>query len=293
MSDPTLWIALGMVEHIGSRTLWALIRHFGDDPDAILAASAAQLQQVPGVGPKIARGIQAVDLRQVRRALAGWQAAGISIVTSIHPDELYPPRLLSTDDPPATLFMRGAWQPQFDRAVGIVGTRSPSAPAAQLTRELSARLAQAGFVVVSGLARGVDTLAHEGALSVEDGHTIAVLGSGVLNIYPQENHTLAMDIAGRGVIMSEVRPDAAPASTRLVARNRIISGLSRALIVVETDIDGGAMHAARFAQRQGRPVFTFDLKAGGNRALLANGARKLEPDLKTLDFIGDALEKER
>src|SRR5690606_35282975 len=135
--------------------------------------------------------------------------------------------------------------------------------------------------------------AHEGALSVEDGHTIAVLGSGVLNIYPQENHTLAMDIAGRGVIMSEVRPDAAPASTRLVARNRIISGLSRALIVVETHMDGGEMAAVGFAQGQGHPVFPLELQAGRHGALAADGARKLEPDLSALDFIGDGLEKAR
>jgi DNA processing protein len=289
--DLAAWVALSLVEHVGSRTLSALFQHFGDDPQAILRADARQLQAVPGIGPKIARGIQAVDVAQVRQALAGWQTIGISTVPCLSAD--YPPRLLNTDDPPATVFMRGTWHPQDNRAVAIVGTREPSARVARLAQQVGAALAEAGVTVVSGLALGIDTAAHQGALAAASGRSVSVLGSGVLNIYPPENHTLAMDIASRGVLMSEVHPAAPTSAPRLVARNRIISGLSRALVVVETDADGGAMHAARFARRQGCPVFTFDLKASGNRELLEKGAHMLHTGLDNLDCILEGIDDER
>lgn len=271
-----MWVALSLVDHIGSKVLNALFQHFGDDPEAILRADARQLQQVPGVGPKIARGIQTVNVAQVRQALVAWQTVGVRTVP--YQSAAYPPCLLELEDAPATLFMRGLWQPPDHQAVGVVGTRAPSPRVAKLAYQLGAALAEAGVTVVSGLALGIDTAAHQGALSTSAGRSIAVLGSGVLNIYPPENHTLALDIASRGVVVSEVQPDAATSAPRLVARNRIITGLSRAVVVVETDADGGAMHAARFAQRQGRPVYTFDLKASGNRELLVNGAQRLHLD---------------
>ena len=283
MVDMAAWVALSLVDHVGSKTLSALFQHFGDDSEAILHANAKQLQQVPGIGPRIASGIQAVDVAQVRQALADWQTVGIITATCLSAG--YPSRLLELDDAPATVFMRGAWQPEDHQAVSIVGTREPSSRVARLAYQVGAALAEAGCTIVSGLALGIDTAAHQGALSVEAGRSIAVLGSGVLNIYPPENHTLALDIASRGVVMSEVHPAASTSAPRLVARNRIISGLSRAVIVVATDADGGAMHAARFAQRQGRPVFTFDLKASGNRELLENGAKMLHTQLDNLDTI--------
>lgn len=283
MVDTAVWVALSLVDHVGSKTLSALFQHFGGDPEFILQADAKQLQQVPGIGPKIASSIQAVDVAQVRQALTDWQTLGI--LAAVYPSAGYPPRLLELDDAPATLFMRGAWQPEDNRAVSVVGTREPSPRVVRLAHQVGAALAEAGITVVSGLALGIDTAAHQGALSVETGRSIAVLGSGVLNIYPPENHTLALDIAHRGVVMSEVHPTASTGAPRLVARNRIISGLSQAVIVVETDADGGAMHAARFAQRQGRPVFTFDLRASGNRELLENGAQMLHTHMDNLDCV--------
>lgn len=283
MVEPAAWVALSLVDHVGSKTLSALFQHFGDDAEAILRADAKQLQQVPGIGPKIASSIQAVDVAQVRQALADWHTLGI--LAAVYQSENYPPRLLELEDAPATLFMRGTWQPEDHQAVSIVGTREPSPRVARLAYQVGAALAEAGVTIVSGLALGIDTAAHQGALSIETGRSAAILGSGVLNIYPPENHTLAMDIAHRGVVMSEVHPTASTSAPRLVARNRIISGLSKAVIVIETDADGGAMHAARFAQRQGRPVFTFDLKASGNRELLENGAHMLHTQLDNLDLI--------
>lgn len=292
VTDRTLWVALSLIDHVGSKTLRALIQHFGDDPQAILTADPARLQQVPGIGPKIAHSIQAADLAQVEQALRDWDDAGLIVATCIGPDALYPPRLLGLDDPPATLFMRGHWQPVDNKAVAVVGTRAPSSHAAALAGQVGAALAEQGVTVVSGLAMGVDAAAHEGALSLPTGRTLAVLGCGVRNIYPPQHHDLALRCQQRGVVLSEVNPAAAPSASRLVARNRIISGLSRAVIVVETLDNGGAMHAARFAHRQGRPVFTFDLETSGNRQLLAEGALPLEQDLSNLDRVLAHLEGE-
>ena len=133
---------------------------------------------------------------------------------------------MTIDDPPPTLFMLGAWKPVYERAVAMVGTREPGSEAAALASQLGARLAQAGITVVSGLARGIDTAAHQGALSVAGGQTVAVLGCGVLNLYPPENQALIPWRTGRGLLLSETAPDAPPSSARLVARNRLISGLA-------------------------------------------------------------------
>jgi DNA processing protein len=131
---------------------------------------------------------------------------------------------------------------------------------------------------------GVDTAAHLGAMASPEGYTLAVLGSGVLNVYPPENHNMEKGILQRGAFLCEVHPKAKVNSPALVARNRIISGLSEGVIVVETEIDGGAMHAARFAKLQGRKVYVVENDASGNRALLADGAVPISPDLSYLPF---------
>ena len=290
--DLTPWIALSLTDHIGSKTFAALLAHFGDDPHAILDAPLDELQQVPGVGSKIASSIQAINLDQIADNLGKWAEAGLSIALLNQPDTRYPRNLLDqlVDDPPLTLFMRKPWQPVFDHAAAIVGTRAPTPQAAAVAQQLGQMLAENDITVVSGLARGIDTAAHEGALAVQTGRAVVVLGSGVQNIYPPENAQLAQDCLQRGCILSEVAPDAPPSAPRLVARNRIISGLSHAVIVVETPADGGAMHAARFAHRQGRPVFTLDLPASGNQTLLENGALCLNTDLSNLDLLLSGLE---
>lgn len=273
------WVALSLLDHVGSRTLRALVAQFGS-PQAALDAPTEALRRVAGVGPKIAASIRAVDLARVEAAVAGWRAAGVRPVTLDDPD--YPRRLRALDDAPPTLFVRGVWPPPPARAAAVVGTRCPTPAARAAAGQIGADLVVRGWLVVSGLALGVDGAAHVGALALPRGYTLAVLGSGVLNIYPPAHRPLAQAVLGRGALVSEAPPPAKPAAARLVARNRIISGLADALIVVETDADGGAMHAARFAAAQGRPVYALDLPASGNRALLAGGARPLDPDLKNL-----------
>ena len=280
----TLWIALSLTSRVGSKTLRALFDHFGDDPQAILAADTATLQQIRGIGPKTAHSIQSLDLEAIQDNLEKWAEAGVSVTTALCPGHTYPGPLLAIDDPPPTLFTLGLWQPEYARAVAVVGTRTPTPLAEDIAFHIGKKLAQHGFTVMSGLAAGVDTCAHQGALAAHEGKTIAVLGSGVLNVYPEPNKALALQCERRGMIISEVAPTEPPNASRLVARNRIISGLSQAVIVVETEVDGGAMYAARFATAQGRPVYAVDLSASsGNQALLENGAQPLPPDSSKFD----------
>lgn len=275
MSPDPAWVALSLVEHVGAKKLRALAASFDGDLTAALAADARRLQRVPGIGPKIAAAIGAVDLAAVTAEIPRWQAAGITLLTL--DDPAYPSALRGVEDAPATLFVSGTWHER--PAVAVVGTRSPTRAALDAARQLGFELAQRGIQVISGLALGIDSGAHLGALAAPDGVTTAVLGSGVLNVYPPGNRALAQAVTLRGALLSEVHPEAQPRPATLVARNRIISGLCAALIVVETAVDGGAMHAARRAGEQGRRVYTLASAASGNQALIAGGAGVITPDL--------------
>ena len=274
----TSWVALSLAEHVGGKKLRALLRHFDGDLDAILAADAAALRQVAGVGPKTATIIQSLRPDRLTPAIDGWRPKGVRLCGRFEAD--YPPLLAALEDAPPTLFALGQW-PLPQRAVAVVGTRQPTAAAVQAAHALGSALAERGYGVVSGLALGIDRAAHLGALAV-GGMTLAVLGSGVLNVYPYANIPLARAISQRGALLCEVSPDASPSPPSLVARNRIISGLSQGVIVVETNVDGGAMHAARRAREQGRTVYALDNGASGNRALLDEGAVAITADLRGL-----------
>ena len=276
--DPA-WVALSLVEHVGAKKLRALADYFNGDLDAVLEADAPTLERVHGIGPKIAASIRAVDLPAVSEAIPRWREAGVSLLTL--DDPTYPTALRALDDAPPTLFVCGTWHEL--RAVAVVGTRSPTREAAESARQIGFELAQGGYQVISGMALGIDSAAHIGALAQPEGVTSAVLGSGVLNLYPPGNRALAQAILQRGALLSENHPTAQPKPSMLVARNRIISGLCEAIIVVQTEIDGGAMHAARRAVEQGRIVYTLDDDASGNRALIEAGARVIAPDLAGFD----------
>jgi DNA processing protein len=271
--DPA-WVALSLIGNLGVRTLRALGAAFNGDYAAAIHAPEARLRSIRGIGPKIAHAIRTVDLEEAA-AIRRWQAHGVLILTL--DDRAYPAPLRALDDAPPTLFVRGTL-PTFTQAAAIVGTRHPSARAQAIAARLAAELAARGQVIVSGLALGIDSAAHLGALSVPQGQTVAVLGSGLLDPYPAENRALADAVAARGALLCEARPDARANPQRLVARNRIITGLSQTVIVVETAEDGGAMHAARFARAQGRTLYTVDFPASGNRALIADGVPALSPE---------------
>ena len=269
------WVALSLMRHVGSKTLHALTQHFGST-EAVLQASAEELQAVRGVGKKIAESITAIDRAQVERKIQAWQASGVMMLPTDAAH--YPQPLHTLEDAPATLFIRGdhfphPWRP----AAAIIGTRNPSQEARKTAFDLGASLAAQGWIIVSGLALGVDEAAHKGALST-NGLTVAVLGGGVLNVYPRQNYELARKIMESGALLGENAPDADASPPRLVSRNRIISGLCQHVIVVETSINGGAMYAAKAAITQGRTLHAVGYPASGNLQLLKEGARYIPPD---------------
>ncbi|QPC82629.1 DNA-protecting protein DprA [Phototrophicus methaneseepsis] len=285
--DDLAWIALSLQPHIGLKTLSLLLAQFGS-PSAVLAADAAALQQVRGIGAKLATAITQINLEQITRKCTQWARAGVQILPLNHPH--YPESLRQLDDAPPTLFVQGQILITLPPAIALIGTRLPCDEARFAAYYLGRSAAEAGYIVASGMALGIDAAAHMGALATEKTlhpHvTVAVLGSGVLQAYPTQHRKLAQKILKRGALISETAPDAAPNAPRLVSRNRLITGIAtKGVIVLETSADGGAMHAARFAQAQGRPLYTLDLPAPGNQALIQAGAVALPPDIQTLDFL--------
>ncbi|GAB4526909.1 MAG: hypothetical protein OHK0046_44140 [Anaerolineae bacterium] len=237
------------------------------------------LRQVRGVGPKIATAITMIDLSATEAAMQRWMQAGVHILTWADP--LYPAALRAVEDAPPTLFVRGHIEllRALPRMLAVVGTRTPSAASRDMAGQIGAAVAEIGGGLVSGLAAGVDAAAHIGALSVPGTVQIAVLGSGILRVYPPEHRALAEAVMQHGVLACEVAPDAPVSTPGLVARNRIITGIAETVIVVETEADGGAMHAARFATMQGKRLVAVENSASGNQQLLAAGALpfRLEP----------------
>lgn len=277
MGDDAAWIALSLLPHIGGKTLRSLVAHFGS-AEAVLKADVHALQAVHGIGEKIANSIlQDLDLARTRREIAHWQTQGIRILPRYN--AAYPPLLRDMNDEPPTLFLRGQYDfSHLEKTVALVGSRQASQENQQRAFRLGTYFAKQGYLVVSGLALGIDSAAHNGALAYRNGKTLAVMGSGVLDIYPPQNRRLAARILQRGAILSENHPSATANAARLVARNRIISGLAQMLVVVETALEGGAMYAARHHLALERPVYTFDLPYTGNQALLREGAQLLNLD---------------
>jgi DNA processing protein len=212
---------------------------------------------------------------------------GISVLT--WEDNAYPPRLKEIDQPPPVLYVRGELMDEDSWAVAIVGTRRVSAYGRQVTEELAAFLAQNGVTVVSGLARGVDAIAHQAALNA-GGRTLAVLGSGVDRIYPPENRQLAEKMMQSGAVISDYAPGTPPESSNFPPRNRIISGLSMAVVVVEAGETSGALITAQFAVDQGREVFAVPgnilaPQSKGTNRLIQQGARPLLAAQDILDVL--------
>lgn len=198
--------------------------------------------------------------------------------------EFYPSQLVNIYDPPILLYVAGEITEEDKRSIGIVGTRTPTPYGTRSAADIAAGLANEKFTVVSGLARGIDTTSHRATLEA-GGRTIAVLGSGFRNIYPQENKKLVKEIVnGNGAVITEYPPDTKPDAINFPARNRIISGLSLGVLVVEAAEKGGALHTAAFANDQGKAVFAIpgninSVKSGGTNRLIQNGEAKLVIDV--------------
>ena len=276
MEDKRYWIGFTLIKGIGAVRLQALIHHFGD-LEAAWNAAPADLAGA-GLGPKlierVLRARQGVDLEKVWDQIS---AQGIQVLT--WNDERYPNRLKEIDQPPPVLFIRGEYLPEDLFAVAIVGTRRITSYGRQLTDEIAAFLGSNGITVVSGLARGVDAMAHQSALRA-GGRTLAVLGSGVDRIYPPEHRGLADQIMERGAIISDYAPGTPPDASNFPPRNRIISGLSLAVVVVEAGETSGALITAEFAAEQGREVFAIPgsilaPQSKGTNKLIQRGAQPL------------------
>ena len=215
-----------------------------------------------------------MDLEKISEQIA---RQGIQILT--WNDESYPARLREIDQPPPVLYLRGEYLPDDMFAVAIVGTRRVTPYGRQVTEEIASFLAANGITVVSGLARGVDAVAHTAALKA-GGRTIGVLGSGVDRIYPPEHRALAEQMMERGAVVSDYAPGTPPDASNFPPRNRIISGLSLAVVVIEAGETSGALITAEFAAEQGREIFAVPgsilaPQSKGTNKLIQNGAQPL------------------
>ena len=250
--DLDSWQRLGTAAGIGPVLFRQLVTHFGT-PGRALQASSDELRGLPGIDAKRAQAIR----QAARTPLAnGWQARlrRLRVTIRTYRDRTYPQRLLSIYDFPPVLYLRGTIRPADELAVAVVGSRQASPYGRRITRRLVAGLSRCGVTVVSGLARGIDTEAHRAALEC-GGRTIAVLGSGIDVIYPRENRALSERIAGRGAVVSELAPGTTPEPGFFPRRNRIISGLSLGVVIVEARRRSGALITARCAADQGREVY--------------------------------------
>lgn len=280
-------VRLALVSGVGPIIRQALLERFETAP-AVFAASESELREVKGVGAKLAASIQAAP-REVDAEEELAYCAAQQIQVLLPTDAAYPPRLRDIHDPPGVLFLKGSLTPADQLAIAIVGTRHATAYGTAQAERLASSLARAGYTVISGLARGIDAAAHRGALAA-GGRTVAVLGSGLTELYPPEHKGLAEEIAaGRGAVLSECPPRMPPLASSFPQRNRIISGLSLGTIVVEADIQSGALITARLATEQGREVFAVPGRVD-NR--MSHGCHRLIRDgAKLVESIDDVLEE--
>jgi len=284
--DKRYWVGFNLVKGIGAVRLQALLDHFGDLASAWQAP--ADGLAAAGLSQKLVeRVVQArsnIDLDQV---MAKITAQGICIIT--WEDKIYPPRLIEIDQPPPVLYVRGEITEEDTWAVAVVGTRRVTAYGRQVADELASYLAANGVTVVSGLARGVDAIAHQSALK-NGGRTIAVLGCGVDRIYPPEHDQLAQKIMQNGALISDYPPGTPPDASNFPSRNRIISGLSMSSVVVEAGETSGALITAQFAIDQGREVFAVPgnilaPQSKGTNRLIAQGAHPVLSARDLLDVL--------
>ena len=273
--DTLYWIWLSNALGAGSSAFRRLISLY-DTPFDIFRAEESELEQIPDLTERTKRALCDKSLQSATEILDQCQREGIGILT--YDEDAYPRALREIQKPPMLLYYRGNL-PDFNRTlcVGIVGTRSMSAYGMRQAYKMSYELATAGAVVVSGMAKGIDGVAAGAALKA-GGTTVAVLGCGVDVIYPNHHKNLSLEIARTGVILSEYAPGTRPNSYHFPMRNRIISGLSQATVVVEAGIGSGSLITAKDAILQGRDVFAIPANVGskgadGTNGLLRDGAK--------------------
>ncbi len=275
------WLALSTIPNVGGVTIRRLIERFGS-VEAVFDAPDEELLSVPRITPEIVARLRTVSLDGIGDELASLSDEGLQVLT--WDDDDYPANLRQAHDAPPVLFVRGDLLPEDELAVAIVGTRAPTPQAVEVAETLARELAERELTIVSGLALGIDTAAHRGALQAENGRSLAVPGSGLRVIHPRENVPLAEEVVRRGALLSEFHPNTTVRSSHLMARDRVVSGLSRAVIVVEAAEKSGSMDTAAKAKRQGRLLFAVP-GSEGTDALLAQGAEPISTDAADLDDL--------
>jgi DNA processing protein len=254
MTRKEAFIALNMVPRLGPVNVRRLLQTLGS-PDRVLTASRDELNGIDGLSPDIADSIvsweSSVDLQREMHQVKEFGAAVLSL-----DDHEYPAQLREIHDPPTVLYVWGKLEPGDRHAIGVVGSRRTSHYGLECAKKLSYQIAHSGLTVVSGLARGIDTAAHQGALAAK-GRTIAVLGAGLNHLYPAENQALAEKIAMSGALVTEFPMDTTPDRQTFPMRNRIISGWGFGLLVVEAGYNSGALISASQAAEQGRNLYAI------------------------------------
>jgi len=283
------WFELRAVPGIRDAVLYRLVQALGS-AEAVLRASHDELMQVDGVGPALAaairQGIRPEDRRAIDRELEALERLPVRVLTILDPD--YPARLKTIHDPPPVLSVSGTLSEADRHAVAVVGTRHPTPAGRLIAERLSRGLAEAGVTVVSGLALGIDGAAHRSALEA-GGRTIAVLGCGIDRTYPTEHRSLRAKIEERGAILSELPLGAYPHAHHFPKRNRIISGLSLGVVVVEAAPQSGSLITARLATEQGREVFAVPGSVQSEQSRGTNGL--IKQGAKLVERVDDILEE--
>ncbi len=285
-------LRLSLVPGVGPRARAVLLERFGT-AERILAAAQSELRDVPGIGVKLSRALTRAEKEiDVDAELATCREHAIRILFDEEAE--FPRGLREIHDPPSVLFLRGEILPRDALGIAIVGTRHATRYGRRHAERLGAGLARAGLTIVSGLARGIDAAAHRGALEA-GGRTIAVLGGGLLQIYPPEHRQLADEVARQGALISELPPRVRPASGTFPQRNRLVTGLSLGVVVVEAAERSGALISAEHAMEQGREVFSVpgpvdSHVSRGCHRLLREGARLVESVDDVLEELGPLVE---
>ncbi len=281
------WLALSLTPGIGSILMKRLLDQF-HSPEAVFQASMKELLRVEGLGEKVAREIKKGPLEKgVEKELLLLEKVKGKILTLN--DDHYPARLKEIYDPPPLIYMRGEIQKEDELAVAIVGSRKTTSYGRWITEKIGRDLASHGVTVISGMARGIDSVAHQGAIQ-GGGRTIAVLGCGIDVVYPPENRSLYDQIIEHGAVLSEFPMGSPPEGGHFPRRNRIISGLSIGTVIVQASADSGSLITANYALEQGREVFAVPGNVGaegsrGTNRLIKEGAKLVESSEDILEDI--------
>ncbi len=286
------YLALNLIKGVGPRMQMMLLEKFGT-AENVLSASASSLSQVRGVGDKIIDAIRNTNPFDIaRREYEECEKLGVTVLTC--DDEHYPVSLNEIFDPPIVLYQKGTIEPADQLAVAIVGSRKCTPYGKRIAEKLSAGLARAGVTIISGLARGIDAVAHQAAIKA-GGRTIAVLANGLSMVYPPEHAELAEEVARQGAVLTESPLQMQPTRGLFPQRNRIVSGLSLGVIVVEASKTSGTLHTARHAMEQGREVFAVpgpidSRESEGCHHLIRDGVKLIQGVDDILQELGPLIE---